>query len=108
MKEIEFTGSSLDDLRAFPPSARRDCGFELSKVQEGREPANWKPMSSIGSGVREIRIKEESGAYRVIYVANLKNAIYVLHCFVKKSERTPKPDIDLAKDRLQELTRRLK
>ena len=65
-------------------------------------------MSSIGSGVREIRIKEESGAYRVIYVANLKNAIYVLHCFVKKSERTPKPDIDLAKDRLQELTRRLK
>ena len=65
-------------------------------------------MSSIGSGVREIRVKEESGAYRVIYVANLKNAIYVLHCFVKKSERTPKPDIDLAKDRLRELRRRLK
>lgn len=108
MKEIEFTGSSLDDLRAFPPSAQRDCGFELSKVQEGREPANWKPMSSIGSGVREIRVKEESGAYRVIYVANMKDAVYGLHCFLKKSERTPRPGIDLAKDRLRELMRTLK
>ena len=108
MREIEFIGSSLDDLRAFPPAARRDCGFELSKVQEGREPANWKPMSSIGSSVREIRVKEESGAYRVIYVASLKDTVYVLHCFVKKSERTPKPDIDLAKDRLRDLIRTLK
>ena len=107
MKEIEFVGSSLDDLRAFPSTARRDCGFELSKVQEGRDPTSWKPMSSIGSGVRDIRVKEEGGAYRVIYVANLKNAIYVLHCFVKKSERTPKPDIDLAKHRLRELIGRL-
>ena len=107
MKEIEFIGSSLDDLRAFPQPARRDCGFELSKVQEGRDPANWKPMSSIGSGVREIRVKEDGGAYRVIYLASLKDAVYVLHCFVKKSERTPKPDIDLAKGRLRELMGRL-
>ena len=105
MKEIEFLGTSLDDLRGFASTARRECGFELSKVQEGREPANWKPMSSVGNGVREIRVKEESGAYRVIYAANLKDAVYVLHCFVKKSERTPKPDIDLAKDRYRELMR---
>ena len=64
-------------------------------------------MSSIGSGVREIRIKEDGGAYRVIYLASLKDAVYVLHCFVKKSERTPKPDIDLAKGRLRELMGRL-
>ena len=108
MKEIEFLGTSLDDLRSFAPTARRECGFELSKVQEGREPANWKPMSSVGSGVREIRVKEESGAYRVIYVADLKDAVYVLHCFVKKSERTSKPDIDLAKDRYRELMRTFK
>ncbi|HEY4371143.1 MAG TPA: type II toxin-antitoxin system RelE/ParE family toxin [Burkholderiales bacterium] len=67
MKDIEFLGTSLDDLRSFPAIARRLCGFELSTVQEGRDPSDWKPMSGIGPGVREIRVRERGGAYRVIY-----------------------------------------
>lgn len=105
MKDIEFLGSSLDDLRNFEPVARRQCGFELSRVQEGRDPSDWKSLPVVGQGVREIRVREASGAYRVIYVASLKNTVYVLHCFVKKTQRTPKPAIDLAKDRYRELLR---
>jgi phage-related protein len=104
---IEFLGASLDDLRAFPAIARRLCGFELSKVQEGREPSDWKPMTTVGQGVREIRVRERSGAYRVIYVAALKDAIFVLHCFAKKSAKTTREDLDIAKTRYKDLMRRI-
>lgn len=69
MKPLEFLGDSLDCLREFPREARRQAGFQLDRVQRGLEPFDWKPMSSVGTGVREIRIREESGSYRVIYVA---------------------------------------
>lgn len=89
-KPIEFRGNSLSDLRSFPVSARRDAGFQLHLVQHGSEPDHWKPMNTIGQGVREIRIWDESGTFRVIYVAKFANTVYVLHCFQKKTAKTSK------------------
>lgn len=99
LKPIEFLGSALDELRSFPASARREAGYQLDLMQRGREPSDWKPMTSIGSGVREIRIRSASGAFRVIYVAKLADAIYVLHCFRKRTQKTSKTDIEIAKAR---------
>lgn len=99
MKPLEFLGDSLDCLREFPREARRQAGFQLDRVQRGLEPFDWKPMSSVGTGVREIRIREESGSYRVIYVAKLEDAVYVLHCFGKKTQATRRSDVELASKR---------
>ena len=103
MKPIEFIGTSLDDLRAFPETARREAGYQIDKVQHGEMPDDWKPMASIGVGVREIRVRDAFGAFRVIYLAKLADAIYVLHCFQKKTEQTSETDIRLARKRLKEL-----
>jgi len=103
MKEVVFTGSSLNEIRAFPLDARQDAGFQIDKVQRGEVPNDWKPMNSIGKGIREIRIEEASGHYRVIYLANLEDAVYVLHAFQKKTRKTRKSDIDLARKRLKEI-----
>jgi phage-related protein len=103
MKLIEFRGDSLDSLREFPKQARHEAGFQLDRVQRGLDPFDWKPMPTVGSGVREIRVRDESGAYRVLYVAKFEDAVYVLHCFQKKTQATPKHDIDLAERRYREL-----
>lgn len=108
MKPVDFCGDSLDALRSFPEGAKREAGYQIDKVQHGLEPDDWKPMSSIGSGVREIRIWDESGTFRIIYVAKLADAIYVLHCFQKKTEQTSEKDIKLARKRFKELTERTK
>lgn len=97
-KPLKFIGSSLDDLRNFPDEARRAAGFELRTVQNGFEPTDWKPMQSIGQGVREIRV-HVLGEWRVIYVAKIKDAVYVLHAFQKKSQKTSRQDITLARQR---------
>lgn len=102
-RPIEFRGSALEDLSRFPAAARRKAGFQLFQVQKGEDPDDWKPMASIGSGVREIRVREKDGAFRVIYVATFSNAVYVLHCFQKKTQRTSAGDIELAKRRYKEL-----
>jgi len=107
-KPIEFRGSSLDDLRAFPPEARREAGYQLDRIQHGRDPDDWKPMASVGAGVREIRIRDATGAFRVIYIAKLASAVYILHCFQKKSEKTGKPELELATRRFRELMQELK
>jgi phage-related protein len=77
-------------------------------VQGGEEPSDWKPMATVGQGVQEIRIRDESGAFRVMYVAKFEQAIYVLHCFQKKTEQTSKTDVDLAKKRYADLLKELK
>ncbi len=100
MKTILFLGDALDQLRGFPEDARLDTGFQLHEVQNGREPDDWKPMTIIGQGVCEIRIREESGAFRVIYLASFPDAVLVLHAFQKKTQKTPQRDIDLARHRL--------
>lgn len=105
MKAVSFAGDSLDRLREFPADAKREAGHQLDRVQNGLDPDDWKPMKTVGPGVREIRIREESGAFRVIYVATLPEAIVVLHCFRKTTQQTAKADIDLAARRLRDLTR---
>jgi phage-related protein len=81
MKGICFIASAKDDLSAFPMSACNRAGYELFMVQVGRDPDDWKPMASVGSGAREIRVRDEAGAFRVIYVASFEDAVYVLHAF---------------------------
>ncbi|MBI4275353.1 MAG: type II toxin-antitoxin system RelE/ParE family toxin [Rhizobiales bacterium] len=105
MKPIVFLGDSLNNLQAFPDRARRDAGFQLDRVQRGLDPDNWKPMTSIGSGVREIRVRDAHGAFRVVYVATFAEAVYVLHAFAKKTQRTSLRDLALAQSRLRELKR---
>jgi phage-related protein len=106
-KPVKFRGNALAELRDFPATARREAGYQIDQVQQGGEPDDWKPMSSIGQGVREIRIRDEAGAFRVVYLAKLPDAIYVLHCFQKKSQQTSQPDIDLACRRYRELLQEL-
>jgi phage-related protein len=101
MKPVVFLGGSLRRVREFPEDARRTVGHELRDVQFGETPSDWKPMPSVGPGVREIRVREASGAFRVIYVAHLEAAIYVLHAFQKKTQKTLQRDIDLARERLR-------
>lgn len=105
MKPVIFLGSSLDDLRAFPDRPRHDAGFQLERVQRGLDPDGWKPMQTIGAGVREIRVRDASGAFRVIYVAAYAEAVYVLHAFAKKTQRTSQRDLALAQSRFKELKR---
>lgn len=105
MKPVAFVGDSLKRLREFPDTARQDAGYQLDKVQRGQEPDDFKPMPSIGKGVEEIRIWDDSGTYRVIYTARLRDAVYVLHAFQKKTRATSKRDIDIAKHRLAEVSK---
>ena len=102
MKPIKFIGSSLDDLRNFPDEARRATGFELRSVQNGLEPTDWKPMSVIGTGVKEIRI-HVLGEWRIIYVAKFQDTVFVLHAFQKKTRKTGRQDIDLARRRYRQI-----
>lgn len=88
MKALKFLGSALDDLRAFPDQARREAGSQLDRVQQGLVPSDWKPMATVGKGVEEIRIRDDAGAFRVIYIARLADAVHVLHCFRKKTQKT--------------------
>jgi phage-related protein len=104
VKEAIFMGSSGDDLRRFPFEARQRAGYQLYLVQMGADPSDWKPMASIGPGCPEIRVRSASDAYRVIYVATIGDALYVLHCFQKKTRQTAKADIDVAKQRYKQMT----
>lgn len=107
MKSIEFRGSSLDDLRGFPHSAVREVGYQLDKVQNGLPPDDAKAIPSIGAGVVELRVWDEAGTFRVVYVAKFIDAVYVLHCFQKKTQQTAKRDIELAKKRLKDLLKEI-
>lgn len=102
MKQVIFLGASLDDLKDFPDEARRDAGFNLSAVQAGLMPSDFKPMQGVGAGAYEIRIHVQ-GEWRIIYVAKFDSAVYVLHAFQKKTQKTRQSDIDLAKQRYQEI-----
>ena len=101
LKPIRWVGSSREDLREFPPVARQRAGYQLELIQEGEDPTDWKPMESVGKGVREIRVKCKDGAFRVFYVVNRPEAVYVLHAFRKATEKTEKCDIDLGKARFK-------
>ena len=106
MKAIEFCGKSLDVIRDFSASVKREAGYQLDRIQQGLDPQDWKAMTAVGSGVKEIRIQEQ-GQYRIIYVAKFEDAIYVLHAFQKKTQKTRKTDIDSAKRELKAIQERL-
>jgi phage-related protein len=95
-KDIAWVGSSHEDLLGFPKAARKEAGFQLGRVQAGLEPVNWKPFDDVGAGTKEIRISDAQGIYRVMYVAKFEEAVYVLHCFQKKSQATLRQDKDIA------------
>jgi phage-related protein len=104
-KEIRWVGSSYVDLLKFPNDSRKQAGFQLGRVQAGLEPEDWKPFSEAGAGVKEIRIRDKSGAYRVMYVAKFEEAIYVLHCFQKKTEATARQDKEITEIRYRAVVR---
>ena len=105
MKPIRFLGDSLKCRRAFPESARHDAGFQLDKLQRGKQPDDFRPMPSIGRGVEEIRVWDDAGTFRVVYTARMADAVVVLHAFQKKTQATSKRDIDIAKARFAQLQR---
>lgn len=100
---MRFLGNSLQCLRDFPEDVQHDAGYQLEKVQRGEQPDDFKPMPAVGKGVEEIRVTEDSGAYRVIYVARRAEAIYVLHAFQKKTQATSRRDIETARKRFAEI-----
>ena len=97
-KPLIWLGSSRRDLRAFPALARRLAGFQLRRVQQGLDPDDWKAMQTVGPSAREVRI-HMAGAHRVFYVATRAQAIYVLHAFEKKTQKTGVHDLRIGRDR---------
>jgi phage-related protein len=107
-KPLRWIGSAYRELIAFPPAARREAGFSLGLVQEGDQPADWKPMESIGPGACELRLRTVGPGtvqYRVVYVVKFPEAVYVLHAFEKKSQKTPGHHLDLARARYRVMLR---
>jgi phage-related protein len=98
-------GASREDLRAFPETVQDSLGFELYRVQCGLEPKDWKPMTTVGAGVKEIRVRNEAGIFGIIYLATRPEGVYVLHCFQKKTQQTSRPDLELAKKRFKSIAR---
>ncbi|HXO36293.1 MAG TPA: type II toxin-antitoxin system RelE/ParE family toxin [Candidatus Acidoferrales bacterium] len=105
MKPVVWMGGSREDVRRFPETAQDSLGFELYRVQCGFDPKDWKPMPGIGTGVKEIRVRDEAGIFRMIYLATRPEGVYVLHCFQKKSQRTNRSDLDLAMKRFKAIAR---
>jgi phage-related protein len=95
-KEIRWIGSSYEDLLRFPVGARKDAGFQLGKIQAGLDPSDFKPFDEVGAGTKELRLSDQGDAYRVMYVAKFEEAIYVLHCFQKKTQKTSVRDKTIA------------
>ena len=106
MKPVVFEGDSLKRLRQFPGPVRDDLGYQIYRLQLGRQPVDFKPMPAVGPGVEEIRVRDSTGAYRVIYTARIADAVYVLHAFRKQSQATSKQDIELAAARYAAMIRR--
>ena len=104
-KNLDFVGSSREDLREFPDEVKQDIGYALFEAQQGRKAASAKPLKGFG-GASVLEVVEDcrSGTYRAVYTVRFHKVIYVLHCFQKKSRRgieTPKEELELVLRRLQ-------
>ena len=99
MKEIRFLGSSRQEISLFPASARSRAGHELYLIQLGEDPGDFKPMPSLGKGACEVRIRDQAGAFRVLYVAKFVSCVYVLHAFHKKTQKTTQQALRVAAQR---------
>ncbi len=102
MRPVRFMGTAKRDLSVFPEKVRLRAGHELFMVQVGRDPDDWKPMTTVGAGACELRIRDETGAFRVIYVVKFRSALYVLHAFQKKGQKTSREDLAIAERRYRE------
>lgn len=103
-KPLVCVGTTLERLRAFPAGARREAGHQLHRVQCRLGPGDWRPMPTVGAGVVELRVHAE-GEFRVCYVASFAEAVYALHAFQKKTRRTPRVDIEIARRNFAALRR---
>jgi len=108
MKDVEFRGTSRDDLMSFPPDVRQDIGYQIHLVQQGHMPSDWKAMNIVGAGVCEIRVRSKDSIYRSIYLSKKGSRVYILHCFQKKSQKTAKADIAIACQRMGQLEKDLR
>ena len=105
VKPVVGVGGNRDDLREFPETVQDSLGFELYRVQCGFDPTDWKPMLSVGTGVKEIRVQGEAGIFRMIYLATRPEGVYVLHCFQKKAQKISRSDLELAHKRFKAIAR---
>lgn len=101
-KLIYWLGSSKEDTSSFPEEARRKAGFQLRAIQRSQKPTDFKPMPTVGRGVEEIRIHTED-SYRIFYIARFKEAVYVLHAFQKKTQKTSRQDIQIGQQRYKQM-----
>ena len=103
-RPVIWVGSSKDDISALPSPVKASFGHRLRLVQNGETLAEVKPLPQFGPGVLELRERFDRNAYRLMYVVNLKKAVYVLHAFMKKSKSgigLPRPDAELIEARLK-------
>ena len=107
LKPVTWVGNSLDELNAFPAEIKRQLGYDLHLVQQGSMPRDFKVMRNLGSGVMEIRQRDETGAYRLVYVAKFEDMIYCLHSFQKKTQKTAAKDIEIIKERYRKVLERI-
>jgi phage-related protein len=105
VKQVVWMGGSREDLKRLPEAVQDSLGFELYRVQCGLDPKDWKPMTSVGTGVKEIRMRDEAGIFRMIYLAARPEGVYVLHCFQKKTPKTSRSDLELAVKRFKLIAR---
>lgn len=107
MRDVIWLGDTRKVAQGLPTPVKHALGVQLMMVQSGLDPMDWKPLKTVGPGVREIRVRV-GAAYRLIYTTQHESAVYVLHLFEKKRQKTSKADIDLARERLAELRSNLK
>ena len=108
VKRVRFHGDAKKRLSEFPADVREDLGHNLYEVQNEREPADWKTMTTVGPSVREIRARNADGAWRVIYLATLPDFVHVFHAFEKRTRKTSQHDIEIARERYRAHMRTLK
>lgn len=105
IKTARFHPKAREVLSAFPDDIKLELGKAIFDLQKGAKltmPLS-RPMSSVGVGVEELRVKDISGVYRIFYFARLSDAIWIIHAFQKKTQKTPHHEIDIAKKRLKEV-----
>lgn len=106
--EVRWEGDSKTVISGFPAEVKENLGFGLRLLQQGKEPPDYRPMPSVGKGVFELRDADAATWYRVVYVSRIEDVIYVLHCFKKKSRKTPRADLQVAQRRFKQLQARLR
>ena len=102
-KPVRFVGAALADLKDFPKNAMQDVGFQLDKISKGQDPDDFKAIPRVGRGAMELSVWDEEGTFRILYVHKFEDAVYVLHCFKKTTQKIPDADIDIAKNRYKSI-----